>query len=244
MGVVYRALPPAPRPARLSWEALRGIWHFAAGMMAITCLVAHSSQVDKILLSRLLTLKAYGYYALAGVVANGLNMLAAPVARPFIPRFYGARHCVGNEVASRSAYHQAAQLVTVLMGSAASVLIVFRYQAMLLWTGDPVLVQQVAPLMAVLALGTLLNGLMWIPYHMMLAHGWTTLTIKVNIVAVSILVPAIIWVVPLLRCHRHAAWIWVTLNTGWVMFVVSLMHPAFTAGERNGAGIAKMWLCH
>ena len=40
--------------------------------MAITFLSLLLMQVDKILLSRLLTLESFGYYALAGVVANAL----------------------------------------------------------------------------------------------------------------------------------------------------------------------------
>ena len=229
-GVVYRTLPGSPRPSRLSGKALRGIRQFAAGMMAITCLSLLLTQIDKILLSRLLTLKAYGYYALAGVVANGLGVLCSPVTAAFYPRFT-ALATVHNQVALRTAYHQGAQLVTVLMGAAAVVMIVFRENVLRLWTGDPALVGQVAPLLAVLALGTLLNGLMWIPYQMMLAHGWTSLTIKVNIVAVTILVPAILWVVPRYGAIG-AAWIWVTLNAGYMVFTIALMHRRLLHHEK------------
>lgn len=227
---VYNALPPAPGPARASRTALRGIWHFAAGMMAITCLSLLLTQVDKILLSRLLSLKSYGYYALAGAVAGALSMVPGPVTAAFYPRFT-ALATIGNETASRVVYHQGAQLVTVLMGAAAVVLIVFRSRIMLLWTHDPEIVRYVAPLVAVLAAGTLMNGLMWIPYQMMLAHGWTSLSIKVNAAAVTVLVPAILWVVP-----RYgpigAAWIWVTLNAGHVLLTISLMHRRLLRGEK------------
>ena len=84
---VYRALPKPPRPARFSLLALRNVWRFAAGVMAITCLALLLSQTDKILLSRLLTLKVYGYYTLAGTVANGLAVIAAPINAAFYPRF-------------------------------------------------------------------------------------------------------------------------------------------------------------
>ena len=228
--LVYRALPRAPKRARLSLEALHGVWHFAAGMMAITCLALLLTQVDKVLLSRLLTLKEYGYYALAGVVANSLYTLSLPVTTAYYPRFTSLA-TLGNQTALCAVYHQGAQLVSVIMGSAGIILIVFHEQVMLLWTADPVLVQHVARLMAVLAFGTLLNGLMFIPYQLMLAHGWTTLTIKVNAVAVAILVPAILWVVPRYGA-TGAAWIWVTLNSGYVFFSISLMHRRLLPGER------------
>ncbi len=229
-GTVYHALPQAPRRAHPSVASLREIRRFAAGMVIITCLALLLTQVDKVLLSRLLTLKAYGYYVLAGVVANGLSALSAPVTAAFYPRFT-ALATLDNQAALRVAYHQGSQLVAVLLGSAAAVLIVFRNQAVLLWTRDPALARQVAPLMAVLTLGTLLNGLVSIPYQLMLAHGWTALTIRINFIAVSILVPAIIWTVPHFG-SMGAAWIWVILNASYVAFTVSLMHTRILPGER------------
>jgi O-antigen/teichoic acid export membrane protein len=229
-GIVYRALPPAPLPAHFSGSALVDIWRFAAGMMAITLLALLLTQVDKILLSRLLTLESFGYYALAWVVANALMMLTAPITTALYPRFTELA-TNGDEVALRALYHQGAQLVTVLMGAAAMVLMLFGDRVLRLWTGNPALTQHVAPLMAVLALGTLFNGLMWIPCQMQFAHGWTLLWIKVNIVAVTLLVPAILLVVPAYGAIG-AAWAWVTLNAGYLMFGIPLMHRRLLRAEK------------
>ncbi|WP_126455648.1 oligosaccharide flippase family protein [Sulfuriflexus mobilis] len=229
-GVVYRTLPKSPRPARFSWSALIGIWRFAAGMMTITLLALLLTQVDKILLSRLLTLELFGYYALAGTVANALYMLIGPIANAFYPRFTELV-TRGDEIALRSAYHQGAQLATVLMGSAAIVLMVFGDRVLLLWTADSALSQHVAPLLSVLALGTLFNGLMWIPYQTQLAHGWTTLTIKINSVAVAVLVPGILWAVPKYGAIG-AAWVWVALNTGYLIFGIYFMHRRLLPKEK------------
>lgn len=229
-GIVYRTLPNGHQPARFSWAALIGIWRFAAGMMAITLLTLLLTQVDKILLSRLLTLEVFGYYALAGTVANALYMLIGPTTTAFYPRLTELV-TRGDEVALRLVYHQGAQLVTVLMGAAAIVLIVFGDRVLLLWTADPALSQHVAPLLSVLALGTLFNGLMWIPYQTQLAHGWTTLTIKVNIVAVAVLVPGILWAVPKYGT-AGAAWMWVTLNAGYLVFGIYFMHRRLLPKEK------------
>ena len=229
-GVIYRVLPTSSRPARFSGPALLGIWRFAAGMMAITLLSLLLTQVDKILLSRLLTLEAFGYYALAGVVANALYALASPIGSAFYPRFTELV-TRGDELALIAAYHQGAQLVAVLMGSAGIVLMLFGERVLFLWTSDPGLTHEVAPLMSVLALGTLLNGLMWMPYQIQLAHGWTTLAIVSNIVAVGILVPAITWVVP----HYGAigaAWAWVALNAGYLSFSIYFMHQRLLPTEK------------
>lgn len=226
---VHRVLPKGSRPARFSKPALLSIWRFAAGSTIITVLALLLTQVDKLVLSRLLTLKTFGYYALAGVVAGGLTTAVAPIAAAYYPRFTELV-TLGDKAALRASYHQAAQLVTVVAGSAAAVLIAFAHPILLLWTGDAEITRQVAPLMMALVLGTLLNGLMWMPYQMQLAHGWTSLAAMVNVVAVVILVPAIVLIVPIYGAIG-AAWIWVILNAGYVAFDIVLMHRRILRSE-------------
>ncbi len=229
-GALHRLLPKCDRPARFSWLALLDMWRFAAGMMGVTLLSLLLTQVDKILLSRLLDLKAFAYYALAGVVASTLYMLAAPITSAFYPRLteFVTRN---DEVALRTAYHQAAQLVTVLAGTAAVVLMAFGDKLFVFWTNDATLAQQVAPLMIVLALGNLLHTLMFIPYYTQLAYGWTTLSIKINIVAVTFMVPALLWIVPKYGAIG-AAWVWVALTASYVLGAISLMHRRLLPGEK------------
>lgn len=228
--VVYRTLPRAVRPARFSKQALVDIWRFAAGMMLITSLAMLLTQIDKILLSRQLSLTVFGYYALASVVANGLYVLTSPITTAFYPRFTElvAR---GDGPQLRKIYHQGAQLVTVLTGSAAVLLIVFGHPVVLLWTGDGALTQKVVPLLRVLVLGTFLNTLMWIPYQFQLANAWTGLTVKINAVAVAALVPAILWVVPRYGAIG-AAWVWVVLNGGYLTFSIYFMHRRLLRAEK------------
>ena len=204
---------------------------YAAGMFAVTVLALLLTQVDKILLSRLLPLAAFAQYALAGVVANALYMLTGPISAAFFPRF--TELVTRREEASlRVAYHLAAQLVTVLMGTAAIILIMLGDKVLLLWTHDAVLTTHVSGLLAVIALGTLLHGLTWIPYQLQLAYGWTSLAMRINIVAVAILLPAIFFAVPAYG-PIGAAWVWVTLNTGYIVFSIYFMHRRLLPTEKR-----------
>ncbi len=133
--VVYRRLPNSPVAAQFSWPALMHVSRFATGIIVITFLTLLLTQLDKVLLSRLLTLEAFGYYALAGVIANALYMLVGPICTAFYPRFTELTER-GDSIGLRATYHQAAQLTTVLMGSAAVVLIFFSSSVLLLWSGD------------------------------------------------------------------------------------------------------------
>ena len=226
----YRSLPATPRAGRYSASSLLGISRFAAGMTAITLLALLLTQLDKILVARLLPLKEFTYYAVAGVVANALYILVAPISAAFSPRLTELV-TRKEELLLRDAYHQGSQMVSVLMGAAAAIMMAFGDRALLLWTMDPTLTGKVAPLLRILVLGTLLNGLMWIPYQMQLAHGWTALGTRVNAVAVALLVPSLFWIVPQYGA-KGAAWVWVTLNVGYVVFTIYFMHRRVMPTEK------------
>ena len=226
----YRSLPKADQTGRFSLQALQGIGRFAGGMMGITFLALLLTQVDKILLSKLINLTAYGYYMLAATVAGALYVVITPIAQAWFPRL-SELHALHDQHGLISIYHQGAQLVTVTMGSAAVVLIVFAEPILHLWTQDAVLAQSAAKLVSLLALGNLLNGLMWIPYQTQLAHGWTGLATKINLIAVLIIVPAIWWAAPRYGAEG-AAWVWVCLNAGYVLIGVHFMYRKILQTEK------------
>jgi O-antigen/teichoic acid export membrane protein len=229
--VVYQSLPSPPNPARFSKVALISVWRFASGMLVITVLGLLLTQVDKALLSRMLPLDSFGYYALASsVVAGSLVVLAGPIAAAYYPRF-NQLIVMGDTAGIHSAYHQSAQLVTVIVGSATAMLFFFSEQILLLWTSNPELSRRVAPIMAVIALGTFLNCLMWVPYQIQLAYGWTSLTVITNSIAVAILVPAIFVMVPIYGAIA-AAWIWVILNGSYCLIGVHFMYRRILKTEK------------
>jgi O-antigen/teichoic acid export membrane protein len=226
----YATLPGAVRSGRFSLQVLRGVWRFAGGMLGITFLATLLTQVDKILLSKLLSLSEYGYYTLAVVVAGTVFILITPITQALYPRLCEL-HARDDLAAMAALYHQGAQFVSVVAGSAAIVLILFGQTFLQLWTQDPDLAQRVAPLLSLLILGNLLNGLMWIPYQTQLAHGWTSLAVWINIVAVSLIVPAILWATPRFGAEG-AAWVWVILNALRLILGVEFMYRRILLGEK------------
>ena len=226
----YASLPRAERAGRFSLDALRGVWRFAGGMIGITFLALLLTQVDKILLSKLLSLSDYGYYTLAAVVAGALYMVITPITQAFYPRLCEL-HARNDQAALIDTYHKGAQLVSVFGGSVAIVVILFAETFLSVWTQDPDLAQRTATLLSLLMLGNLLNGLMHIPYMSQLAHGWTSLAVRINIVAVAVIVPAILWATPRFGAEG-AAWVWVSLNAGYVLIGIHFMYRRILGTEK------------
>lgn len=229
--VTHRRLA-ASTPARFSWAALRAVRGFAGTIALTTLLALLLTQVDKLLLSRLLPLDEFGAYALAATVASALTLLVMPATQALYPRLteLAARR---DEASLIALFHRGAQTVTVLCAPAAVLLVFLSEPLLRAWTGDAALAARVAPLLSVLALGTFLNGLVHVPYMLQLAHGWPGLAARMNAIAVLILVPLIAWVTP-----RHgaiaAAWAWAALNAGYVFLGTPLMYRRLIPGERRG----------
>lgn len=220
--VLYRNLPSHTQSARFSWFQLKGVWLFARGMMAQTLLTLLLTQVDKIILSRLLSLEMFGYYTLAGTFAGVLIQMISPITLAYFPRFTELV-TKGDTAALIKIYHQGAQLVSVFIVPAALMFMYFGEDILLLWGGNAALAHNVVPLLALLALGTMLNGLMHMPYMLTLAYGCPGLLVRVNIVAVIVLVPAIIWATPRYGAIG-AAWIWAILNLGYLLFASRILY--------------------
>ncbi|MBJ6801933.1 oligosaccharide flippase family protein [Geomonas propionica] len=219
---VYNILPQPPLSPRFSKQAIFGVWRFASGSMMMMILSLLVSQADKVILSRMLSLQSYGYYTIAATLTSVLFLVVNPVVQAVYPRLVEL-HSRGEDAAVVSVYHRGAQIVTVLTAPATLLLSFFGAGIIFLWSGNPQLAQQSAPVLSVMVIGTFLNGIMNMPCQIQLVHGWTSLAIKVNIIAVPIFITAFFVVVPRFG-GVGAAWLWVALNALSIPFVIYYMH--------------------
>ncbi len=227
--LVYQLLPASPRVARFSQASLKGIRSFASGMLVLTVQSLIITNMDKVLLTKLLSLKDFGAYALAGVAANALSMLALPVASALSPRFteLATRHA---EADLARVYQLGSQGVAVLCGAAAAVLMAFSDRFLLLWTKNPQMAFSLAPILSLLVGGSLINVLGYIPYHLQLAHGWTRLAVVYNSVVIVATVPALLFLVPRYGVYGAAS-VWAVVNAAYVVVNLPLMHQRLLRGE-------------
>jgi O-antigen/teichoic acid export membrane protein len=229
-GLAYAWRPDGDRPARFSKLELQAVKRFAGGMLGTAFVSTLLMQVDKVLLSRLLSLEDFGTYVLASTLASGITILCVPISQAWYPRL--SQLHAGNDTESFTAvFHLGAQLIAVLIGSAALFLIAFAEPLLALWTQNAELAARAAPLVQLLAFGNLLNGLMFIPYQAQLAHGWTGLALRVNTIAVFVICPAIFLVTPRYGAEG-AAMIWASLNLFYILIGVQLMFRRILTTEK------------
>lgn len=226
----YHWLPAAEHPAGFDLAGLARIRRFAGGMAAITFLSILLTQIDKLMLSKLVSLEDFGYYALAASVAGVLYFMATPITIAVSPRLTELV-AKDDQQALIETYHRASQWLAALLIPPALVMAAFAGPLLQVWTGNASLAQQVAPLLSLLALGTLCNGFMFVPYSTQLAHGWTGFAVRMNVVAVVFIAPAILWAVPRYGAIG-AAWAWLALNAGYVLIAIHFMHRRLLPDEK------------
>jgi O-antigen/teichoic acid export membrane protein len=227
--VFWRHLPPSQRPGRFNPSLLRTIWRFAAGMGATSALTLLLTQMDKVILSKVLTLRAFGYYVLAGVVAGGIGTLVSPVSTALFPRF-AQTMSRNNQNDLRHLYHNGCQLVSVLAIPAVAVLTLFPRQILLVWTRNPDAAVNAQHVLSLLVIGTGLNALMQLPYSLQLAAGWTKLAVQVNLVSIVVLPPMTIMLATRFGGAGAAA-VSVLLNAGYILVGLPIMHTRLLRGE-------------
>jgi O-antigen/teichoic acid export membrane protein len=218
----WHHLPRAPARPAFSREIVRNVWKFAAGVSGTTILAIILTQMDKIVLSRMLSLETFGYYTLASVVALSLFRLIHPVFTATYPRL-SKLWSAGAFVELERVYHRACRLVAITAFPAAIILCVFAREVVLLWTQSTEISDRTQLIVAVLAAGTALNGAMNIPYALQLASGWTSLGLYLNAGLLLLLAPLLIVLVKLYGAIG-AAMTWLILNGLYIVVGMQLMH--------------------
>jgi O-antigen/teichoic acid export membrane protein len=227
---LWRKLPPAEEKAVFQKQLLKGVWRFAAGMTGISTFVLILTQLDKVILSKLLSLENFGYYMLASLVATSPVLLIVPVFNGIYPRF-AQLVSLHDEDGLKRLYHKSCQLISVLILPVALIIAFFSYEILLVWTRNPVMAERSHLVVSILICGTALNGLISLPYAIQLAYGWTSLSFFKTLIAVILLVPLLIY----LTTHYGtigAAFVWLFLNMSMVFIEIPIMHLRILRKEK------------
>lgn len=189
---VAAALPSSHRPPRFDWEQWRSIRRFSVGISSLTMTSLAVTQGDKLLLSRLLPLRDFGFYSLASNVANFVQLITIPVQTVYYPKMTQCQ-AKGDAKELLDTYRFSSRMVSLLVFPLGFTLAFFSHDILLLWLRDVHVADQVHVILSLLVVGsTLLTSLMMMPYALTLAHADTAVTLRLHIFLLCIQVPAVI----------------------------------------------------
>jgi len=226
---LWSSLPRTGIKSRFRRDLLVKEWRFKTGLSGISIAALVQTQADRILLSRIFSLRVFGYYSLAAMLASGLSRIIGPIYTALFPRFTSL---VARNEHERlvMAYHRGCQLMSVLVLPMATVIAVFSHEILLLWTRDSDTADSAYLIVSMLTISTALNGIAHLSYAIQLANKWTKLAFWGTVITAALMVPSLVFMA--LRFGPvGAACVGVFINGLGMVIGLWIMHSRFLKGE-------------
>jgi O-antigen/teichoic acid export membrane protein len=171
-----------------SWDVVKQNFRFASGLVAISLCSWMLTETDKIMVSKLLPLVLLGLYTFARSAVSQGQLVTSAVSNAIFPHF-SALHGGGKSAELRSAYDNIQDLLCFVMipifAAAPFAAIPVFSRVFNLRSAHLLLLPT-----AFLCLGSYMNGTLMIPYILSLAVGRPDITVRQNVLALFVVVPA------------------------------------------------------
>ena len=202
----------------VQWDIaeLRPAWRLVAGLSGATWLGALTVQMDKIVLSRMVSIEQFGYYTIAATVAAGMLQLIYPLVQAVLPRAIQLR---AEPDALRRLCIKLVWLIGLLVGLGAMLFLIAGEWLLNSWLRNHEAVEVVYPLLSILFVGTGLNAFYNVGYINWIVHEKIHRVFQVNalalVLSVALIPPLVAW-----QGTIGAAFGWLAINL--IGFVLSL----------------------
>lgn len=190
--MVYRVLPKSSTNFLPRWDAIQPMLAIAGPMAFITSTWIFLTQIDRLILSKTLTLEEYGYFTLATMAASSVLMLVPPLNQVLQPRIT-ILASQGKDGALQNLYRLATQFITPMFLAIGGTLALFSEPILLAWTNNLQVAKAAAPILFWYGLANALVGILVLPFMVQFAWGYLRLHIIGNILLIFVLLPVLIY---------------------------------------------------
>jgi O-antigen/teichoic acid export membrane protein len=213
---------------RYSHERFLSCRRFAAGMAATTLSTLALTQLDKVILSKMLSLEDFGYYTIAASIAVMLAKPAALIYGAALPRMTQLV-IIGDTEALKSVYFKSSSLVSWIVLPAAGIMAGFSLPLLKLYLQSSESAYQIAPLVSVLTIGFAFHSCTYIPYGLTLANGWSRFGVYLGLTGTLFLVPFIVLATYFFG-SLGAAFVWGLLCFSYLTIFMVVIHKKYLIG--------------
>ena len=192
------------------------LWKPLIGLAGASMLAALTVLMDKIILSRMVSIEQFGYYATASTAAIGVLQMIYPIIQAVLPQ---AIQLNNNPQALRKLSVHLIVAISIIVILSTVIFLTVGHGLLSLWLKKPEAIEAVYPLLSILLFGTALNAFYNVGYINWLVYGKTRRILLVNSIS---LVLAVILIPPFVISYgtSGAALGWLIINL--IGFVISL----------------------
>lgn len=222
-----KLLPKIKNSIKIGWSLspIKPHLKFALSVALTSSLWVTVTQTDKLILSGTLSLKEYGFFTLAALIAGSIMMLSGPVSNALIPRL-ARLNAENSESILISTYRSATRLITIPASIITLTFAFFSKEILLIWSGSIEISENSSAILVGYAIG---NGIMIIsslPTHLQVAKGDLKIHMAGSIIFSLLLLPTTIFT-SLKFGAIGAAYTWLFVNLIYFILLPPIIHKRF-----------------
>lgn len=210
---------------QIDWSLFREILPFSLGVAYTSLIQLFAMQLDKLLLSGLLSLKTFGYFSLITIVSSGLITLSVPIFTACQPRLtvLAAQKSLVDMI---SLYTDMTQMVTWVVFSTAMLIVIYPQVILHLLTGDDRAYAWGGEALQWYVLGACVFVMGSCQYYLQNAYGNLSLYVRGLTLSLIIQVPLIYFVTSNYGAIG-ASKLWFVYSLIWFFGFTSIVHGNF-----------------
>jgi O-antigen/teichoic acid export membrane protein len=228
MMMVRRFMPRVNESLGWSLKPVASVLKFSLSVAFAGMVWVLVTQSDKLILSKMLTLEAFGTYTLGVLAAGAINLVGGPISQAMLPRL--ARLAAERDDDALILLYRRATRWTCVLAAPMTFTLVFCAEPLLLaWTGRETSAREASSILKLYALG---NGFLVVAafqYFLQYARGSLRLHVIGNIGFVAVLLPLIV-----AATSRYGAvgagGIWLAQSAFYAIVWTYIVHRRFAPG--------------
>lgn len=229
---MYRCIPKITNAeikiSFISIDVLKSILPFAAGTAYTAGIWVFLTQLDKLILSKALTLSNFGFFTLVVTLVSGIFMLSTPISNAILPRLTSLLS-QSETFKFVNLYCLSTRFVCCVIFPVAITMIFYPYQVIYGWTGNMAAANWAKHILPLYALGNAILAIVGFQYYLQYAHGKLKLHIIYNSLLAVVSIPAVYYF-----AFKYGAigtgYVWLILNSITLIFWTYIVHRKYLPG--------------
>lgn len=197
----------------------KNILQYVGGMTMIAVISSINSQADKIITSSFFSLKVFGFYNIASVLAQIPVIIVTPIALFVFPLF--SKFSSDKKEELEICFDKITFLMSLLMIPAATILIIYAKEIIILWTGNTIdsnYLPTIVLVLRMLSFGSLFLALQFPLFYFLLSQNKTRYTVYQGIVQIVLGLP-ILYLCASKFGLKAIAIPWIIINVGGFIYL-------------------------
>lgn len=175
-----------------SFQILKDNYRYALGMMGIAFVSAINIQIDKIVTSKYLSMEFFGYYSIASLISQLPVLIVIPIMIAVFPVF-SLHVSQNNNESTISNFHKYSFIITLITAPIVFCIAYYSVPLVTLWTGMPLVANEINYVVKVLVIGGLFLCLQLTPFYLALANGFTKINLYTGILGLILVIPLMVF---------------------------------------------------